>query len=100
MTASVLKQDPNTKGFKRMLICILGVRVKINKRSFEPFCILFLWIAASDPFTSDGDPSSLREHHLMLIAASYPFTSDGDPSSLHEHHLAFQGVKLPYCLSF
>ena len=84
MTASVLKQDPNTKRFKRTLInfntdtaclkpkqdksfslifivfdrlsvvqvsfyglimevspkiCILCVRVKINKRSFEPFCV-------------------------------------------------------------
>ena len=80
MTASVLKQDPNTKKFKRTLtyfdttknsvkiryvspshfssffnrlsavyvsfwkgiypkICILCVRVKINKRSFEPFCV-------------------------------------------------------------
>ena len=50
MTASVLKQDPNTKRFKRKnkkvsfiglikgispKICILCVRVKINKRSFE-----------------------------------------------------------------
>ena len=67
MTASVLKQDPNTKGFKRTLIyfdrthsmlcyvltwknstlyfdtgtqySILCVRVKINKRSFEPCCV-------------------------------------------------------------
>ena len=58
MTASVLKQDPNTKGsYERLFIltrthsmhifgergfprrkkCILCVRVKINKRSFEPF---------------------------------------------------------------
>ena len=54
MTASVLKQDPNTKRFKRKnrkvsfiglikgispKICMLCVRVKINKRSFEPFCV-------------------------------------------------------------
>ena len=44
MTASVLKQDPNTKRFKRTLIyfdtesqypVFLCVRVVINKRSFE-----------------------------------------------------------------
>ena len=43
MTASVLKQDPNTKRFKRTLICLLlCVRVIINKCSFERFCV---WLA-------------------------------------------------------
>ena len=60
MTASVLKQNPNTKRFKRTLIyfnmdtqyanfqgnplypCTLCVHVKINKHSFEPFCV---WIS-------------------------------------------------------
>ena len=32
MTASVLKQDPNT----------LCARAKISKRSFEPFCVCML----------------------------------------------------------
>ena len=57
MTASVLKQDPNTKSSNQRLFIltrthsmrimyntilyksILCVRVKINKRSFEPFCV-------------------------------------------------------------
>ena len=50
MTASVLKQDPNTERFKRTLIyvntdtvCIFWgeipfIRVKINKHLFESFC--------------------------------------------------------------
>ena len=45
MSASVLKQDPNTKWFKQTLIyfdtdtqyakCVSV----LNKRSFEPFCV-------------------------------------------------------------
>ena len=62
MTASILTQDPNTKRFKRMLIYFntdtvckfsgksplsshkttLCICVKINKRSFEPFCVSIL----------------------------------------------------------
>ena len=46
MTASILKQNPNTKRFKRTLIyydliiilCVIDI---INKHSFEPFCV---WI--------------------------------------------------------
>ena len=47
MTASVLKQDPNIKRFKRTIIYFNTdtqyehFRVKINKRSFERFCV---WI--------------------------------------------------------
>ena len=63
MTASMLKQDPNTKKFKRMLIyfdmdtvfygltkgispkiCLLCVHVKISKRLFEPFCVWILFV--------------------------------------------------------
>ena len=40
MTASALKQDPNTKMLNEMLIY---VRVTINKRSFEPFCV-WVWL--------------------------------------------------------
>ena len=53
MTASVLKQDPNTKRFKRTLIyfdivslsylfwpCVF---VEINKRLFESFCVWILF---------------------------------------------------------
>ena len=37
MTASFLKQDPKTK----------SVRVIINKRSFEPFCVWILYFKQS-----------------------------------------------------
>ena len=47
MTASVLKQDPNRKRFRQTLIYFntdtqyANIRVKINKRLFERFCV---WI--------------------------------------------------------
>ena len=47
MTASVLKQDPNTNISPKMCI-ILCVRVKINKCSFEPFLCLDLAIPGLD----------------------------------------------------
>ena len=43
MTASVLKQDPETK-IMSPKIYILCVRVTINKRYFEPFCVCNLLI--------------------------------------------------------
>ena len=103
MTASILKQDPNTKRSKRMLIYFntdiqytnfqgnplyqvtkwhltdkrskmmknekkkdlpcFGVCVKINKRSFEPFCGLILFLSEYQLFFPRGD----RTHSWLLL---------------------------------
>ena len=46
-----LKQDPNRKRFKGTLIYLNKVSVKINKRSFEPFCVWLLKLDSSRKFS-------------------------------------------------